>query len=162
MVPRDIFRIFFLILVVAALLPRPAAALEATLFVSGASPKEIWGGGVGGALAIGLFDVASVEVEGARQSLEGGGSGILSLSGRAMLAPSFGRIIPYAGLSAGARRETALSESDWGTMTGVFVGAKLKLPLGLRLRAEYQWVHLPQGALIPMDKRYSGGVGLAF
>ena len=160
--PRNAIRVCALAFVAAAVLPSPASALEATLFVSGASPSDLWGGGGGGALSIGLFDVAAVEIEGAKQSLDGGSTGMLSLSGRAMLAPTFGRIIPYAGLSAGVRRETAVSTSDWGTLSGVFVGAKLKLPLGLRLRAEYQWVHLPQDALIPMDRRYSGGLGLAF
>lgn len=162
MSPRNTFRISILVAAVAVLTPRPSTALEATLFVSGASPSELWSGGVGGALSLGLFDVAGVEVEGAHQALEGGGSGILTLSGRAYLAPSIGRLVPYVGLSAGVRRETAISESDWGTTTGIFVGAKLKLPLGLRLRAEYQWVHLPEDVLIPMDGRYYGGIGLAF
>jgi hypothetical protein len=144
------------------LTPRPSQAIEATVFVSGASPSELWGGGFGGALALGLFDVAALELEGTKQSLEGGGSGIVTLSGRAMLAPPIGRIVPYMGLSAGGRRESAFSQSDWGTMTGVFVGVKLKVTLGLRLRAEYQWIHLPEDALIPLDKRYSAGIGLAF
>jgi hypothetical protein len=159
---RNAIRISAWAFVAAAAFPGSASALEATLFVSGASPSDLWGGGGGGAVSIGLFDVVAVEVEGAKQSLDGGTTGMLSLSGRAMLAPTFGRIVPYAGLSAGVRREKAVSESDWGTLTGVFVGAKLKLPLGLRLRAEYQWVHLPTDALIPMDTRYSGGLGLAF
>jgi hypothetical protein len=162
MTTRSAFRIFTFAIASVVLAPRASTALEATLFVSGASPSELWSGGVGGALSLGLFDVAGVEVEGAHQSLEGGGAGILTLSGRAFLAPSIGRLVPYVGLSAGVRRETAISESDWGTTTGVFVGAKLKLPLGLRLRAEYQWVHLPQEVLIPMDGRYYGGIGLAF
>ena len=156
------FRISVFAVAASVLAPPASMALEATLFVSGASPSELWGGGVGGALSLGLFDVAAVEIEGSHQSLEGGGSGIVTVSGRAYLAPTIGRLVPYVGLSAGVRRETALSESDWGTTTGVFLGAKLKLPLGLRLRAEYQWVHLPADVLIPMDNRYYGGIGLAF
>jgi hypothetical protein len=159
---RNAFRVVLFALAALTLAPGTSTALEATLFVSGAAPSELWSGGVGGALSLGLFDVAGVEIEAAHQSLEGGGSGILTLSGRAFLAPSIGRLVPYVGLSAGVRRETAISESDWGTTTGVFVGAKLKLPLGLRLRAEYQWVHLPQDVLIPMDGRYYAGIGLAF
>jgi len=156
------FRICLAVTVLMTLWARPSTALEATLFVSGASPSELWGGGVGGALSLGLFDVAAVEIEGAHQSVTGGDGGVLTLSGRAFLAPSIGRLVPYVGLSAGVRRQTAVSESDWGTTSGVFVGLKLKLPLGLRLRAEYQWVHLPTDALIAMDNRYYGGVGLAF
>jgi hypothetical protein len=146
----------------SVLLPGPAQALEATIFVSGASPSNLWGSGAGGALSIGLFDIGAVEIEGARQSLDEGTTGMASFSGRAMLAPTFGRIVPYAGLSTGVRREKTASASDWGTVSGVFVGAKLKLPIGLRLRAEYQWIHLPDDALVPMDKRYSAGLGLAF
>ena len=160
--PRNTLRIFPAVLLAGALLPSSARAMEATVFLSGASPSSTWGSGAGGALSLGLFSVAGVEVEGAHQSLETGNGGISTLSGRAFLSPSFGRIVPYVGLSAGLRHETALSGSDWGTTRGVFVGAKLKLPGGLRLRAEYQWVHLPEDALVPMDRRYYGGVGLAF
>ena len=44
----------------------------------------------------------------------------------------------------------------------MFVGAKLKLILGLSVRGEYQWVHFPEGALVPMDARYSAGLSLGF
>jgi len=152
----------WLLLVGFALASRPAAGAEATLFLSGAEPGLAWKSGIGGAFGITLFNVGGFEVEGAHQTGEVIDSGLLTLSGRAFIAPTFGRIVPYAGLSLGAYRATLGSEDDWGTMSGVFVGAKLKLPLGLLLRGEYQWTRFPEGALVPMDSRYYAGVGLGF
>lgn len=152
---------FLLGAVVAAAAP-PATAAEITLFVSGASPSLAWTGGVGGAFAITLFNIGGVEVEGAHQGGEVLDSGLLTLSGRVFIAPPIGRFVPYAGLSAGAYRATLGSEDDWGTSSGVFVGVKLKLALGLSVRGEYQWIHFPEGVLIPMDARYSAGVSLGF
>jgi opacity protein-like surface antigen len=140
----------------------PATAAELTLFVSGASPSLAWKGGVGGAFAITLFNIGGVEMEGAHQTGEVLDSGLLTVAGRIFIAPPIGRFVPYAGLSAGVYRATLGSEDDWGTSSGVFVGAKLKLALGLSVRGEYQWVHFPEGALVPMDARYSAGVSLSF
>ncbi len=147
--------------ILAAGAPRASAA-ELTLFVSGASPSLAWKGGVGGAFAITLFNIGGVEVEGAHQGGEVLDSGLLTVSGRIFIAPPIGRFVPYAGLSAGAYRATLGSEDDWGTTSGVFVGAKLKLALGLSVRGEYQWTHFPEGALVPMDARYSAGLSLSF
>ena len=158
---RAIFRILVPGVALLGLAPM-ASAVEATVFLSGATPSDSWGSGGGGALSLTLFELGGVEIEGARQSLKNGEGNIVSLSGRAFLAPSFGKFVPYAGLSAGVRRETLPSQDDWGTMTGVFLGLKIKLPLGLRARVEYEFVHLPTTALLPMDSRYYGGVGLAF
>lgn len=151
-----------LLLALAATSTTPAGAAEATLFLSGASPGIVWKGGVGGAFAITLFNIAGVEVEGAHQGGEIEGSGILTASGRIFVAPPIGRVVPYGGLSVGTYRSTLGSDDDWGTMSGVFVGAKLKLPLGLVLRGEYQWTHFPDAVLVPMEARYYAGVGLHF
>lgn len=152
---------FLLGAILAADAPRASAA-ELTLFVSGATPSLAWTGGVGGAFAITLFNIGGVEVEGAHQGGEVLDSGLLTLSGRVFIAPPIGRFVPYAGLSAGAYRATLGSEDDWGTTSGVFVGVKLKLALGLSVRGEYQWTHFPEGALVPMDARYSAGLSLSF
>ncbi|MFI5183312.1 MAG: hypothetical protein ACHQNV_02855, partial [Vicinamibacteria bacterium] len=72
----------------------PASAAEATLFLAGAQPGLVWGTGVGGALGITLFNVAGVELEGAHQSGEVVDSGLLTVSGRVFVAPTFGRIVP--------------------------------------------------------------------
>jgi hypothetical protein len=166
MIERIFYRmhspIVFMLASAFALASSPASASEVTLFLSGAKPSLAWKQGFGGAFGITLFNVGGLEVEGAHQTGEVVDSGLLTLSGRVFIAPTFGRVVPYGGLSVGAYRATLGSDDDWGTMTGVFVGAKLKLPLGLLLRGEYQWTHFPEGALVPMDARYYAGVGLGF
>jgi hypothetical protein len=151
-----------LALALASLVPRPAAAADIGVFVSGAEPGAFWGHGFGGYLGITLFNVIGLEIEGAKQNGEVPDSSMLSLSGRAFLAPSFGRFVPYGGLSIGGFRETLGSEDDWKRRSSVFLGAKLKFPLGLTFRAEYEWVDVASDALIPMDRRYYGGVGFSF
>jgi hypothetical protein len=42
----------------------------------------------------------------------------------------------------------------------LFVGAKFKLPLGVLLRAEYDWVSLPATAPVKLDGRFLFGVGI--
>jgi hypothetical protein len=42
------------------------------------------------------------------------------------------------------------------------VGVKFKFPLGVLVKGEYQWVHMPEDALILMDNRYYFGAGLTF
>jgi hypothetical protein len=152
------------LLAAAALLaqPVPARAAEVTVFVSGASPGAVWGGGFGGMLTITLFGVVGAEVEGARQSGEPGTGSLWTLSGKAYVGPSFGRISPYVGLGAGVYLESLPVNDDKGTIGSVFVGAKLKFPFGLVVRGEYQWLTLPELAPLPMDHRYFAGLGLGF
>jgi hypothetical protein len=144
------------------LLPKPAAPAELTAFISGATPGDFWGTGFGGSLAITLFDLGGLEIEGAHQGGEVPDSGILTLSGRAFLAPPTGRIVPYGGLSFGVYRATLAGNDDWGTTRGIFAGLKLKIGLGFQIRGEYEWVHVPDGALLPIDGRYSLGATLRF
>jgi hypothetical protein len=142
---------------------RPAGAAELAAFVSGASPGSNWSGtGFGVSLTITLLNLVGVELEGARQGGVVTDSNMLSASGRAFLAPPIGRFVPYGGLAVGAYRQTLGSRDQWGTVSGVFVGARIKLPLGLLIKGEYEWVHLPDNALMKMDGRYYGGVGISF
>ena len=53
-------------------------------------------------------------------------------------------------------------DDDQGTTGLVFVGAKLKFPFGLVLRAEYQWIDMPTPAALQLDQRYFFAVGLGF
>lgn len=144
------------------LLPRPASPAELTAFLSGATPGDLWGTGFGGALAITLFDIGGVEIEGAHQAGEVPDSSIFTLSGRVFLAPPTGRLVPYGGLAVGVYRATLAANDDWGTTRGIFLGLKLRIGLGFQIRGEYEWVHLPDGALLPMDGRYSLGATLRF
>ena len=36
----------------------------------------------------------------------------------------------------------------------MFAGLKFKFPLGVIVKGEYQWVHLPEDAVIKMDNKY--------
>jgi hypothetical protein len=152
-------------LLVAALLLacRPGGAAELAAFVSGATPGPNWsGGGFGVSLTITLLNLVGLEVEGARQGGVATDSSMLSASGRAFLAPPIGRFVPYGGLAVGAYKQTLGSHDQWGTVSGVFVGARIKLPLGILIKGEYEWVNLPNDALMKMDGRYYGGVGISF
>jgi hypothetical protein len=163
-VDRRFHRALRALLVAAAFLAcRAVGAAELAAFVSGATPGPNWSGtGFGASLTITLLNLVGVELEGARQGGVLTDSSMLSGSGRAFLAPPIGRFVPYGGLAVGAYRQTLGSRDQWGTLTGVFVGARIKLPLGLLIKGEYEWVHLPTDALIAMDGRYYGGVGISF
>jgi hypothetical protein len=159
--PLNLTLFVLAVLIVPALLPLPAAAAEIGVFVSGAEPGSFWGTGYGAFVGISLFNVLGLELEGARQGGDVPDSSMLSLSGRAYLAPSIGRLAPYAGLSIGEYRQTLGSADEWGRRSSVFVGAKLKFPL-IVLRAEYEWVDVSREALIPFDNRFYGGFGISF
>lgn len=140
----------------------PARGAEITVFLSGATPGEVWAGGFGGMLTITLFNVVGAEVEGARQGGELGGGSLWTLSGKAYVGPSIGRLVPYVGIGAGVYLESLPIDDDKGTLGSLFLGAKLKFPFGLVVRAEYQWLTLPEAAPLPMDHRYFVGLGLGF
>jgi hypothetical protein len=152
----------FLLLGLVFTLGTPSEGAELTAFLSGARPGDNWGGGGGAALAITLFDLGGVEIEGAKQGAEIAEASLLTLSGRLFLSPPTGRLVPYGGVAAAVYRETYGSGDDWGAATGVFVGLKLKLGLAVRLRAEYQWMKLQDEAPLALDGRYLAGVGVSF
>jgi hypothetical protein len=155
-------------LLAGAALSLPAAPVaqpaELSAFAAGAKPGELWGSGFGGMLTITLFNMVHGEVEGARQSgeLDVSDGSLWTLSGKAYLGPTFGRIVPYAGLGAGVYLQSLPVDDDQGTLGLVFAGAKLKFPFGLVLRGEYQWVDLPDLAPKRLDDRYLFAVGLSF
>jgi hypothetical protein len=139
-----------------------AAPAEIGVFLSGARPGEAWSSGWGGTLTITLFDLVGGELEGARQGSELASTSLFSLSAKAYLGPSFGRVVPYGGIGAGVYRESVPGDSDTGTLGLVFVGLKLKFPFGLIVRGEFQWVDLPLAAPVDLDHRYFVGLGLGF
>ena len=141
----------------------PAATpAEIGVFLSGADPGESWGTGWGGTLTITLFNLIGGELEGAWQPSPLPSTSLLTLSAKAYIGPSFGRLVPYGGIGAGVYRESVLGDSDTGTLGQLFVGLKLKFPFGLVVRGEFQWVDLPTPAPIDLDHRYFIGLGLAF
>jgi hypothetical protein len=142
--------------------PRKASGAEITAFFSGASPGASWTTGYGGMLTITLFNLVGGELEGAWQGGEAPSTSLFTLSAKAYIGPSLGRVIPYVGLGAGVYREAILGDSDTGTLGLVFAGVKLKFPIGLVVRGEYQWADLPLAAPVAMENRYIFGLGLTF
>jgi hypothetical protein len=144
-------------------LPAPAAhAAEISVLVGAGSPGEAWGTVWGGMLTITLFNIVHGEVEGARQGGAFEGTSLYTASAKAYLGPTFGRFVPYGGIGAGVYHQSLPVDDDQGTTGLVFVGAKLKFPMGLVLRGEYQWISLPDAAPVPLDSRYFFAVGLSF
>jgi hypothetical protein len=153
-----------LFLAVAALSSpaRSVGAAEITAFAAGGTPGETWSTGYGGMLTITLFNIVHGDVEGAWQGSPLADTSIGTLAAKAYLGPSIGRLVPYAGLGAGVYRESLPGKTDQGTSGLVFAGAKLKFPFGLVLRAEYQWISLPDEVLLPLNNRYLFAAGLSF
>jgi hypothetical protein len=156
-------RVLGLLLLVLCVLPgRDAAPAEISAFMTGGKPGEAWKAGYGGMLTITLFNLVHGEVEGAYQGSELPSTSLFTASAKAYLGPSIGRFVPYAGIGAGVYLENLPGEDDQGTTGLVFVGAKLKFPMGLVLRAEYQWIDMPTPAPVQLDERYLFAVGLGF
>jgi hypothetical protein len=147
-----------LVLVVGA--TRSASPAELTVFVSGGLPSVDWGRGYGGVFTISLFNLVHGEVEGARQSSVLPGTSLLSLSAKVYAGPSVGRFVPFIGLGVGVYDETRPGADDQGTLGLFFVGTKFKLPLGIVLRGEFDWISLPSAAPVKMDGRFLIGVGI--
>jgi hypothetical protein len=143
--------------------PTPVArAAEATAFLALATPGDRWAGGGGAAFAIGFFQVLSFEAEGAYIPGELQGQKLLSLTGSAFLAPSFGKLTPFVGFGRGIAREETPLASDDSSIHSFSLGAKLHVAPLILIKAEYRKITLPEDALIPMDHRYSLGAGISF
>jgi hypothetical protein len=152
-----------MVLAAIALAPaREARAAEISILAGSGSPGDNWGTLWGGMLTISLFSIVHGEIEGARQSGAFEGYSLYTGAAKAYLGPSIGRFVPYAGIGAGVYHQSLPSDDDQGTSGLVFVGAKLKFPMGLVLRGEYQWVDLPDAAPVPLEHRYFFAVGLSF
>lgn len=146
----------------AATAPRADAA-EISVLAGSGSPGTAWGTYWGGALTISLFSIVHGEIEGGRQGGAFEGTSLYTAAAKAYLGPTIsGRFVPYAGIGAGVYHQSQPVDDDQGTSGLVFVGAKLKFPMGLVLRGEYQWVDLPDAAPVPLENRYFFGVGLSF
>jgi opacity protein-like surface antigen len=148
--------------VLAASPARDAGAAEISVLVGSGSPGEAWGTCWGGMLTITLFNIVHGEIEGAHQGGAFEGTSLYSAAAKAYLGPTFGRLVPYGGIGVGVYHESQPVDDDQGTSGLVFVGAKLKFPMGLVLRGEYQWVDLPDAAPVQLDNRYFFAVGLSF
>ena len=150
--------LFALVLAVGA--ARRASPAELSVFVSGGLPGADWGRGYGGVFTISLFNLVHGEVEGARQSSDLADTSLLSLSAKVYAGPSVGRFVPFIGLGVGVYSEGRPGNDDQGTLGLFFVGTKFKLPLGVVLRAEFDWVNLPAATPVKLDGRFLVGVGI--
>jgi opacity protein-like surface antigen len=139
-----------------------ARAAEISVLVGSASPDTTWGTCWGGILTITLFNIVHGDVEGVWQGGALESTSLYTASAKAYLGPSLGRFVPYAGIGAGVYHQSLPIDDDQGTTGLLFVGAKLKFPIGLVLRGEYQWVDLPDAAPLQLDNRYFIAVGLSF
>ncbi len=147
-------------LVLVAGCARSASPAELSVFVSFGLPSADWGRGYGGVFTISLFNLVHGEVEGARQAGDLAGTGLLSLSAKVYAGPTVGRFVPFIGIGVGVYDETRPGPDDQGTLGLFFVGSKLKLPLGVVLRAELDWISLPPAAPVKLSGRFLIGVGI--
>jgi len=159
---RPVGAVAVAIATLASLPARDARAAEISVLVGSGSPSAAWGTVWGGMLTITLFNIVHGEIEGARQSGAFEGTALYTAAAKAYLGPQFGRLVPYGGIGVGLYHESLPVDDDQGTSGLVFVGAKLKFPVGLVLRGEYQWVDLPDAAPVRLDHRYFIAVGLSF
>jgi hypothetical protein len=153
-----------LVVSLAALVPATSAkAAEIAVQVGTGSPTANWGTSWGGSLTISLFSIVHGEIEGAYIGPDGEtGPSLYTAAAKAYLGPTIGRLVPYGGVGVGVYHENMPVDDDEGTTALVFAGVKLKFPMGLVLRGEYQWVDMPDAAPVKLDSRYFFGVGLSF
>lgn len=159
--PRALVALATTLLLGAGAATPAAHATELSVFVSRASPGDAWKSGVGGTLSTSWFRVINLEAEIARQREELGDGGMTSFTGAALLAPRIGTFRPYAGLGVGVFRQTLGSDSDSGTLRAFIVGLKVEVGL-LLLKGEYRRLDLSGDPLLPLDTRWSAGVGIVF
>ena len=114
-------------------------------------PGQLWGGGYGGMLTITLLQPGPRRRRDRLAGRRCPDTHVLLVAGKVYVGPSIGRLVPYAGLGAGYYAEGKPVTTQAGSFGEVFVGAKIKLPLGLLVRGEVQWLSLS----IPLDDRFS-------
>lgn len=140
--------------------PSSDAAELSAFFVTGG--PGAWGTGAGGALTITILDIAAVEGEIANMVGEVLDQDMWTASGAALIRPTFGRFQPFGGLAVGVYRQSAGPNSVSGTSSALVLGLKVKLVLGVGLKAEYRRIGLTDTPLIDLRDRYSIGAALTF
>ena len=141
---------------------RSALPAELTAYISGGSPTGSWGGGYGGIFSITLFNLVHGDAEVGYQVGDDSELGVLLVAAKASVGPQLGRVVPYAGLGVGYYAQGKPDEDTAGSISEFFIGAKLKLPLGLLLRGEMQWISLSSDPAVPLDGRFFLGAGISF
>lgn len=152
-------------LVLGLLLACPSAqAAEATLFLTYSTPTDIWGLGVGGDLSFSFLKLWMFGVEGAHQRSSNFDAPMNYLTVQALLVLPVKKLRLYGGLGAGLFYESAssASESDFGSLTALILGAKVRIQDILVLKIEYRRYGLTGEPPLPLQQRFSIAAGLTF
>ncbi len=141
-----------------------AQAVEATLFITKSTPTENWGWGVGGDLSFSFLKLAMFGVEGAHQRNPTFQTPINYLTVQALLVLPVRKLRLYGGLGAGLFNEgaSAAGDSDFGSLTALILGLKLKIEDILILKVEYRRYGLTGDPPLALQQRISFGAGVTF
>ena len=141
-----------------------AQATETTLFLSYSTPTNIWGWGVGGDLSFSFLKFGMFGVEGAHQRSPAFQTPINYLTVQALLVLPVRKLRLYGGVGAGLFYESAsaVTQSDFGSLSALILGAKLKVHDILVLKVEYRRYGLTGEPPLALQQRFSMGAGLVF
>ncbi len=149
--------------VAALALSPPAAAMDLTAFVAAGGPQATWGQGYGGSLGARLLGLVTLEGEAMRLPVEAAtpSGSVTAFTASVLISPPLDLIVPYGGLGVGLYRQSFRNVSDTGRLSALVLGIRAKLGPAFA-RAEFRSYTLPEDALLPLEKRYSLGVGITF
>jgi hypothetical protein len=131
--------------------------------VAAGGPQATWSRGYGGSLGVRVLGLVTFEGEAMRlpiEALKPDGS-VVAFTAAALISPPLELIVPYGGLGVGLFRQTSGDLSDTGRLSALILGVRAKLGPAFA-RAEFRSYSLPDNPLLPLDKRYSLGLGLSF
>lgn len=137
--------------------------MDLTAFVAAGGPQATWSRGYGGSLGVRVLGVVTFEGEAMRlpiEALSPDGS-VVAFTAAALISPPLELIVPYGGLGVGLFRQASGDVSDTGRLGALILGVRAKLGPAFA-RAEFRSYSLPNDRLLPLDKRYSLGLGLSF
>ena len=113
---KQLFTVVFLA-ALGFLAPSRADCADITIFVSKASPGDVWANGYGAALSSTWFQVLNFEGEAARLPGVTSDVSMTSFTASAFLAPSIGLLTPYGGFGIGLYRQARTQASDTGVVS---------------------------------------------
>jgi len=147
---------------IALLAASSGRAGDVTVFVARPDPSEPWREGFGATLGAGILGLGALEVEAVRFAADGPEGDMTSFSGTALIAPSVGPLVPFAGLGLGLYRQSLGSASQTDVVRSFAAGLKINVGRVFVIRGEYRRLTFAGTPLIEMDRRYSLGAGIQF
>lgn len=156
--------LWFFVLLALLAAPRPARAVEITVFLTGSYPRQNWSYGAGADLSFSFLKVGGFGVELARQRSPDTDRGMTYLTGHVMLMLPIKKVRLYGGLGSGLfyQGRGLFEDADFGSLNALIFGAKVRLADLLVLKAEYRRIGLTGGPPLALDDRWSVGGGIAF